>query len=78
MKSEHHILVTVLFCILLGSALRTGCASTEPTAADKQAIARKAAESNTSLGLEHMNRGQFEVALGKLKKAVAADPGYAD
>lgn len=77
MKSEYHLPVTVLFCIFLGSALLIGCASTAPTAVDQQAIARKAAESNTSLGLEYMNRGQFEVALGKLKKAVAADPGYA-
>jgi type IV pilus assembly protein PilF len=29
------------------------------------------------MGLEYMNRGQYEIALGKLKKAVRDDPGYA-
>lgn len=54
----------------------TGCAGT----GEKRAVseeARKTAEINTSLGREYMSRGQNEVALEKLRKAVAADPGYA-
>ncbi len=53
------------------------CASNPSGDGNKESEKRKAAESNTSLGLEYMNRGQYEVALGKLKKAVKEDPGYA-
>ena len=38
---------------------------------------RKAAETNTSLGRQYMDRGQYEVALEKLKRAVAQDKTYA-
>lgn len=55
----------------------SGCATQQSTGSDGKSADQKAAESNTSLGLEYMNRGQFEVALGKLKKAVKADPNYA-
>jgi type IV pilus assembly protein PilF len=55
----------------------SGCASQQEQDPDDPSDNRKAAESNTSLGLEYMNRGQYEVALGKLKKAIKADPGYA-
>ena len=50
------------------------CVSTPANNEDKN---RKAAESNTSLGLTYMERGQHEVALGKLKKAIRVDPDYA-
>jgi type IV pilus assembly protein PilF len=63
-------LTGLLFVLLLLS----GCASQQ---SDEPSDKRKAAESNTALGLEYMNRGQNEVALGKLKKAVRDDPSYA-
>ena len=55
----------------------SGCASQQEQDPYNQSDSRKAAESNTSLGLEYMNRGQYEVALGKLKKAIREDPDYA-
>lgn len=66
------LLVTVVF-------LFSGCASQQNDDSDSDNISnkRKAAVSNTSLGLEYMNRGQYEVALGKLKKATREDPEYA-
>lgn len=63
--------------LLLGWLLLSGCSSSQPVDPDAKTDARKAAESNMQLGLEYMNRGQYEVALGKLKKAVYADPTYA-
>ena len=62
-----------MLVLVLGMA---ACASTaeQPQKSDE---ARKAAEINTSLGREYMSRGQDEVALEKLKKAIAADPDYA-
>ena len=64
----------LLFSVLI---LVSACASQQPDDPYEKSQSRKAAESNTSLGLEYMNRGQYEVALGKLKKAVKPDPGYA-
>ena len=64
----------LLFSVLI---LVSACASQQSDDSYEKSQNRKAAESNTSLGLEYMNRGQYEVALGKLKKAVKADPGYA-
>ena len=64
----------VLFAL---SFLLAGCASSQSNDSDEKSDSLKAAESNTSLGLEYMNRGQYEVALGKLKKAIDEDPGYA-
>jgi type IV pilus assembly protein PilF len=62
----------LLYLLLLG-----GCVTNQPTNPDAKTAGRKAAESNTQLGVEYMGRGQLEVALGKLKKAVRDDPGYA-
>lgn len=59
------------------TVLLSACASNQADESYNENKKRKAAESNTSLGLEYMNRGQYEVALGKLKKAVNEDPGYA-
>jgi len=73
-KKPHKALLAGL---LLSLMLLSGCSSSQPVDADKKTDARKAAESNTQLGLEYMNRGQLEVALGKLKKAVKDDPAYA-
>jgi len=65
--------VTLILLVVLISA----CASQQEQDPYDESDSRKAAESNTSLGLEYMNRGQYEVALGKLKKAIREDPDYA-
>ncbi len=39
--------------------------------------ARRAAEINTRLGTEYMSRGQYEIALEKLKRAIRSDSDYA-
>lgn len=54
-----------------------GACATSPNDPDDLSESQRAAEFNTSLGLEYMNRGQYEVALGKLKKAMREDPDYA-
>lgn len=55
-------------------ALLAACSST-PNKSNEEL--RKAAETNTSLGRQYMERGQHEVALEKLKRAVAYDKTYA-
>ena len=67
-----NILMLCLAVILLSSCTGTG-QSTDTS----NSRARDQAEINTSLGREYMNRGNFEIALEKLKKAVNADPSYA-
>jgi len=57
--------------------LLSACASQQPKDPYDETKTQKAVISNTSLGLEYMNRGQYEVALNKLKKAVKEDPDYA-
>jgi type IV pilus assembly protein PilF len=63
--------------LLALSLVLSACASQRPQDPYNESKSRKAAESNTALGLEYMNRGQYEVALGKLKKAVKEEPDYA-
>lgn len=66
------------FCtVLILLYLLTGCASTQDQDSWEEGAKRKSAESNTAMGLEYMKRGQYEIALGKLKKAVRDDPDYA-
>jgi len=60
-------------CMLLAQ----GCVSSSAKKTDEPDKARKAAETNTSLGRSYMERGQDEVALEKLKRAVADDKTYA-
>lgn len=67
-----YLLVVLFAVVFIG-----GCASQQSNDPDEKSRGRKAAEANTSLGLEYMNRGQYEVALGKLKKAVREDSSYA-
>lgn len=62
---------------LLLAVLMVACASNPSQPDGKRTAARQSAEINTSLGQEYMSRGQNEIALEKLKKAVSADPGYA-
>jgi len=68
---------TQILTVLLVSIFIGGCASSQSNDGENESNQRKAAESNTALGLEYMNRGQYEVAMGKLKKAVREDPKYA-
>jgi type IV pilus assembly protein PilF len=66
-----------LIALTLMAVFISACASQQEQDSYDESDSRKAAESNTSLGLEYMNRGQYEVALGKLKKAIREDPEYA-
>jgi type IV pilus assembly protein PilF len=56
--------------------LITACATT-PGPEDDESKNRKAAETNTALGQGYMQRGQYEIALEKLKRALAFDHTYA-
>lgn len=64
-------------CLAVSALLISGCASSGGGKNNPDSERRKAAEANTSLGMQYMERGQYEVAFGKLKKAVAEDPQYA-
>ena len=55
-------------------AMLAACASSPEMKEDDR---RKAAETNTALGRQYMDRGQYEIALDKLKRAVAYDREYA-
>ncbi len=63
-------IVTALMALLLLPA----CSSTsEQSDTDN----RKAAETNTALGRQYLDRGQYEISLEKLKRAVSFDKTYA-
>ncbi|KAA9132029.1 type IV pilus biogenesis/stability protein PilW [Marinihelvus fidelis] len=68
-----------LIAIMLTTAILAGCASSPDTdtMGGPTDPARRAAEINTRLGTEYMNRGQYEIALEKLKRAVRSDNDYA-
>lgn len=68
---------TTLICLLLLSLIITGCATTSGSSqgSNNPAVAQ-AAQVNTALGREYMDRGQLEIALDKLKKAIRIDPDY--
>jgi len=70
-KSRFTISLLAILLLLLG------CSSSQGTKEDGEGRARKAAETNTALGRQYMDRGQMEVALEKLKRAVAHDETYA-
>lgn len=55
--------------------INTACVTSTPEG--QETDHRKAAETNTSLGQGYMQRKQYEIALEKLKKAVAYDETYA-
>lgn len=61
--------------MLLSLAVFLAACSSTPNKSDEEL--RRAAETNTSLGRQYMDRGQYEVALEKLKRAVAYDKTYA-
>lgn len=66
-----------LAALVLVATLAAGCATTAPETVDAKSNARKAAETNTALGRRYLDRRQYEVAMEKLKRAVAQDPTYA-
>ena len=72
-NSINSLLAGLLLILMFLSA----CSSSQPADPNAKTDGRKAAESNTQLGLEYMNRGQLEVSMGKLKKAINDDPSYA-
>lgn len=61
--------------VLAGLLVLGGCGSTGGVDEDREN--RKAAETNTSLGRGYMDRGQYEIAMEKLKRAIGFDPTYA-
>jgi len=68
---------TGLIGFLLVTGLLCGCAANPAREDSKDSKARHAAEINTQLGREYMQRNQDEVALEKLKKAISMDNNYA-
>lgn len=60
-------------CVVLAQA----CSTSSAKNSDEPNKARQAAETNTALGRSYMERGQAEIALEKLKRAVANDKTYA-
>lgn len=66
---------TTLQWMLLSLAVFLAACSSTPNKSDEEL--RRAAETNTALGRQYMDRGQYEVALEKLKRAVAYDKTYA-
>ena len=55
--------------ILIPLLFVAACVSTTPEADKKSA--RQSAQTNTTLGQNYMDRGQYEIALEKLKKALS-------
>lgn len=66
--------VTTRWTMLSLLVLAAGCTST-PEKSDSEL--RRAAETNTALGRQYMERGEYEIALEKLKRAIAYDKTYA-
>lgn len=61
--------------LLLAALLGLAACTSAPQKSDEER--RSAAETNTALGRQYMERGQYEVSLEKLKRAVAYDKTYA-
>ncbi|HMB60382.1 MAG TPA: type IV pilus biogenesis/stability protein PilW [Xanthomonadales bacterium] len=66
-----------LIVLLLAAVWLAGCYPSSTKKDDKVSDAQQAAETNTALGRQYMERGQYEIALEKLKRAVAFDKTYA-
>jgi len=64
------VLILALLCL-------AACYPSSTKKDNEVSDARRAAETNTSLGRQYMDRGQMEIALEKLKRAVAFDKTYA-
>jgi type IV pilus assembly protein PilF len=69
--------VSIFFMSLLLGLLMSACANNGASKTGEKSENRKAAETNTALGRQYMDRKQYEIALEKLKRAVAFDQTYA-
>jgi type IV pilus assembly protein PilF len=58
------------------ASLIAACASS-PKSGDEESSALRAAKTNTELGRQYISRGEYEVALEKLNRAIAFDKRYA-
>ena len=65
-------LYTLLVVLLL-----SGCVSSPQPSGGAEDADRQAAEVNTALGSGYLQRGDYEVALEKLQRAIEFDPRYA-
>jgi len=70
-------LMRLLSGLSLCVVLLAGCGTPASKDSDTASRARKAAETNTSLGRQYLDLGKYEVAQEKLKRAVAYDKTYA-
>ena len=70
MKRTRILLAAAAVLLAAGS----GCTTTTTDKSDEELL--KAAETNTALGRQYMDRGQHEIALEKLKRAVGFDKTY--
>jgi type IV pilus assembly protein PilF len=61
--------------ILSGLLVLVAACSSTPEKSDNEL--RRAAETNTALGRQYMDRGEYEIALEKFKRAIAYDKTYA-
>lgn len=67
----------VLVCVIsLAACAGTGGGSSSRNGKDNATNKRDAAEVQVRLGRGYMEKGKFEIALGKLKRAVEIDPRY--
>lgn len=72
MKNFKGLIVLLLMLLLLAA-----CYPSSTKKVDEPSEDRRAAETNTALGRQYMDRGQYEIALEKLKRAIAFDKTYA-
>lgn len=66
------ILLVMVLVSLLSACQQSG------TVKQAQTDRVKLAEVNTELGIQYMQRGEYEIAMQKFDKAIDADPSYAD
>jgi len=60
---------------MVGALMLVAACSSAPEKSDNEL--RRAAETNTALGRQYMDRGEYEIALEKLKRAIGYDKTYA-
>lgn len=66
---------TLRILILIPLLFLAACVTTQDESDKKSA--RHSAQTNTTLGQNYMDRGQYEIAMEKFKKAIAYDKTYA-
>jgi len=64
-------------CIAVLAALLAGCVTTETDQSGKGPDLKEAARINTQLGVDYMRKGELDLALEKLEKALKQDPDLA-